>query len=205
MSRRFAVPAVKRRSGDRWSRIGTGAVRLTAVVVVAAAALAGCGKGEENPPGSAPPSGQLGASPTLTTPPTTPAAPTSAPVLADGEHVAYLTGLDVAAKTITFDLIEFLTGDAAKKACVDHKGPECPPPNDYFIVNDNPKLRTLPISATVDAAVLDDSYANLFPIALSDLPAHFAKTKSGKLLSPLPFRLTVTDGTVVVLKEMFLP
>jgi hypothetical protein len=54
--------------------------------------------------------------------------------------------------TLTFDLAEFLTGEAAAQAAAEH-GDESPPPNDYYIVNDNPKLRTMPIApdATIQA------------------------------------------------------
>ena len=42
---------------------------------------------------------------------------------------------------MTFDLAYFLTGDAANQAAAEH-GDETPVPNDYYIVNDNPSLRT---------------------------------------------------------------
>ena len=59
--------------------------------------------------------------------------------------------MDTAHGRITFDLIEFLTGDAAKQAWKkanpgsDQDGPD----DDYYIVNDNAKLRTLPVAGTV--------------------------------------------------------
>src|SRR5690349_5963183 len=48
-----------------------------------------------------------------TTPSATPSAAASA-VLPDGRSPVYLTGLDTGKSTVTFDLIQFLTGDAAR-------------------------------------------------------------------------------------------
>ena len=48
--------------------------------------------------------------------------------------------------TITFDLIQFFTGEAATKAAAED-GQGSPAPNDYYIRNVNPRLRTLPVRA----------------------------------------------------------
>jgi hypothetical protein len=55
---------------------------------------------------------------------------------------------------MTFDLAYFLTGDAANQAAAEH-GDETPVPNDYYIVNDNPLLRTTPISPSVEIDAID--------------------------------------------------
>lgn len=55
-------------------------------------------------------------------------------VLADGRHPVYLKTVDLGRRTITFDLIQWYSGDdAAREAAKDHK--ESPPPNDYHIRN----------------------------------------------------------------------
>lgn len=77
------------------------------------------------------------------------------PALPDGRSAAYLTGLDTTSNTVTFDLIEFLTGEAARAEWKEEH-PENPdgPDNDYMIVNNNKKLRTLPVAADAHCVVL---------------------------------------------------
>jgi hypothetical protein len=72
-------------------------------------------------------------------------------------HTVYLKTVDPNRRTIRFDLIQFYGGDEAlREAAKDH--PEASPdevrrwvPNDFYIRNVNPKLRTLPVPA--DAAI----------------------------------------------------
>jgi hypothetical protein len=49
---------------------------------------------------------------------------------------------------LTFDLAYFYTGDKANEVAAS-RGDEVPVPNDVYIVNDNPKLRTYPIASSV--------------------------------------------------------
>jgi hypothetical protein len=77
-------------------------------------------------------------SPTPTVAPTT--EPPAGSVLEDGRHAVFLTGLDVDARTVDFDVIQFLMGDEATAAYhEDHPEDPDAPPNDYYIVNDNPR------------------------------------------------------------------
>jgi len=138
--------------------------------------------------------------------------PTPSAALPDGRSPAYLTSIDVSGRTVTFDLIEFLTGDAAKKAWMKANpgSGEDGPPNDYFIVNDNPKLRTLPVSASVQITVVDLSGPGVQtkPIAFAAAPAYFAGIKpdtSDHRLAWNPFWLTVQNGQIVKMEEQFLP
>lgn len=146
----------------------------------------------------------------------TPAAPTPSatpsPVLPDGRSPAYLTSLDVSGRTVTFDLIEFLTGDAAKKAWqkANPGSGQDGPDDDYFIVNDNPKLRTLPVSASVQILVVDLSGPGVQSKAITwaAAPAYFAGIKpdtSDHKLAWNPFWLTVQNGQIVKMEEQFLP
>ena len=107
---------------------------------------------------------QAEASPATTAPPTTEApsptetesetsSPTASPVatdepasdtLPDGRYFVQLTdiqGGEEGPLLLQYDLAYFLTGEEANQAAAD-RGLETPVPNDYFIVNDNPKLRT---------------------------------------------------------------
>ena len=62
--------------------------------------------------------------------------------LQDGRHFGYVRAVDVDAGTIEFDLAYFLSGKEAN-AAYHAAGGTGPVPNDHFVVNDNPMLRTL--------------------------------------------------------------
>jgi hypothetical protein len=135
----------------------------------------------------------------------TPAASPSrstAPSLADGRSASYLKGVDLHARTVTFDLIVFLTGDAATKEWLKtHPDEPDGPPEGYLIINDNPQLRTLPLAAQVTVKVVNlNSPADLQQIKIAELPAHL----SGERQTPLPYWLTVLHGQVTGFQEEYL-
>src|ERR1044071_6663030 len=123
----------------RWATVW---LRVACGTTVVAVALAGCGKSPKSDDKGA--SAGIGAAPrtTSTAAASTPS-PSPAPVLPDGRSAVYLTGVNATKNTVSFDLIEFLTGDAAK-AEWKKRHPDSPdgPDNDYMIVNNNKKLRT---------------------------------------------------------------
>jgi hypothetical protein len=187
--------------------------RSVAVGCALAAVLVGAGCAKKATPGAS-----------ATTPAalaTTPAASPSvgseegagaAPVLPDGRHPVYLTGLDVAGRKVTFDLILFLTGEEAKKAWVAaHPDEPDGPPNDYFIVNQNPKLRTMEFGDPVVVVIVDMSGGGVGSkeTSLAALPAHLleaAPVEAGdKRLSYNPYWLTVVHNKVIRIEEQFLP
>lgn len=112
---------------------------------------------------------------TATTPPaeptpTTPAMPLKAPgesrfvdgvsaipttpELPDADYFAHLTGVDVAARTVTFDVEVMYTGQAAiDYLTANDPTAENPPPNDFVIVNQSTATRTLPLAD--DARIWD--------------------------------------------------
>ncbi|MGB5760454.1 MAG: hypothetical protein WBM50_26300 [Acidimicrobiales bacterium] len=59
------------------------------------------------------------------------------------------------ATQIEFDLACWFTGDAATAAATED-GEESPPPNDYYIRNENNLLRTLTINPATNVAWLPD-------------------------------------------------
>src|ERR671925_96199 len=70
-------------------------------------------------------------------------------VIEDGRHFVYVTQaarLEDGGTTVTFDLAYFLTGEEGAQAAAEH-GDEFL--NDYYVVNDNRRLRTLPLAANV--------------------------------------------------------
>jgi hypothetical protein len=196
-------------------------IRAAAGVTALAVTLGGtsaCG-GSKTPPGPAAatsaPAGAganagAGAAPVKSD--TAPASSPPAPVLADGRSAVYLTGLDTAKRTTTFDLIEFLTGDAAKAEWKkEHPDQPDGPDNDYMIINNNKKLRTLPVDSKVKVVVLATlGGTDTKTVTFAGLPAFLKQRNKGITVTPpqisvLPFWLTVKHGTVTRFEEQFLP
>ena len=138
-------------------------------------------------------------------------AETSPALLDDGRHAAYLHGIEVVDRTITVDVIRFLTGQEAIDA-YRAEFPEDPlgPPNDYWIVNANPRLRTLPVSSDVNVRLVrlaEDGDADLDPGTWEELPDYLAESQppGDDRLSWNPFWLDVSDGIVTGIVEQYTP
>ena len=207
--------AASRRSATRSNRrlIVSGFVLLGVLAFIGGMLLANAGNGGSDratspagPTGS--PSAPASESPS---PPTTPepsTGPTASPVLDEGRHFVFVKGLPGAPPDrMTFDLAEFLTGDAAAQAAAEH-GDESPPPNDYYIVNDNPRLRTLPIAPDAELRILDWADCCSSFLAgdlglLADALAHGDPTGTYRPTSP--FWITVEGGAIVTIEEQYLP
>lgn len=184
-------------------------VRIVAVTVTAGLALSGCSDATPTPAAPAAPEATTAEATIAATAKPSPSASPS-PVLADGRSAVYLTGLG--AKTISFDLIDFLTGDAAK-AQWKKEHPDNPdgPDNDYMIVNNNTKLRTLPVATDAKIVVLASlGSTDTKTIDFAALPAALKEQQKGITLTApqiavLPFWLTVKEGSVVKVEEQFVP
>lgn len=67
--------------------------------------------------------------------------------LADGDYFGYLHAVDPAAGTVEFDVAIMYVGQAAIDwLTANDPGAENPPPNDYIIVNESDRTRTLPLT-----------------------------------------------------------
>ena len=188
---------------DEASRRRRRRVVLAAGTVVAATiAVAGgvvATRGDETT--TSPTSSAVG--PTTTVPPSTTAVPTTAaagPLLEDGRHAAYLKLIDVANRTVEFDVIQFLTGAEATAAYhADFPDETGPPDDDYYIVNDNPRLRALPVAHDVDVVVV------ITPAGGYTEPHRVTFEELAGLPVYDPFWLTVSHDTVVRIEEQFVP
>jgi hypothetical protein len=122
-------------------------------------------------------------------------------LLADGRWPGYIKS--VGDDTVSMDLVEFLTGDAAAKAW-QQKYPESEqdsPDNDYFIINDNKKQRKLPLAPSLVVKVVGATGVEATDtIAVSAVEKHF-----GNLLNGTLFWFTVRQGEVTNLEQQFLP
>jgi len=149
---------------------------------------------------------------TTTTPAATPTpTPTSTPpptgsegggsaVLADGRHPVLPTKVDASKRRVTFDLIVFLTGDAAKKEWAKEHPGEDGPPNDYMVINNNPKLRTLPVAA--NALIRVSNPAN--PGDPNAMLAVSWATWSHGLFRGI-YWITVRSGRITRIEEQWVP
>ena len=134
------------------------------------------------------------------------------PELEDGEHFVFVESVDAEGGTLVLDLAYFLTGEAANEAAAE-RGFEVPVPNDYFIVNDNPKLRTLALAPDLQLALLDWNHCcdTFFD---GDLTTFATAINSGEQVTVgdevylgalSQYWLTVNDGVVVRIEEQYLP
>ena len=171
------------------------------------------------PATSAPPTTDAPATPAAPGPPATPTPspePTGA-TLEDGRHPVYVTAVGGSGATVQFDLIQWLTDDAADEYVEDH--PDQYPgmyeeeggyPYDALVVNDNPRLRRLPVVDGATAVVLYGEAADDWAIVnrtipVGDLPAYFAahQTADDRKLSASVFWLDIEDGRITSIEEQF--
>ena len=179
---------------------------IATALLIASLAVAGCARSQPD----------QSASPTSGQPAATPAPATKAParaggttdsqpaVLVDGRHPVIIKTVDPDRRTITFDLIQLYWGDdATTEAAKDHQ--ESPPPNDYYIRNVNPRLRTMSVWA--DA-----------PITCNTLTAGYTGSATKNVRLPLDrlaiglphdggglFWITVRHDQVVKIAEQYVP
>jgi flagellar basal body-associated protein FliL len=110
---------------------------------------------------------------------------------------------------ITVDYALMLTGKAAAKAATAH-GDESPPPNDYYIVNDNKMLRKLPVKSgiTVTATTNSDGTADStgHKITFAKWAAVYAAPNStNEAQRSAPYWLIIKNGVVTSISEQYLP
>jgi hypothetical protein len=106
--------------------------------------------------------------PTVTAP-----VPSQGEPMADGIHAVYLEGVDVAGRTITVDVVQFLTGEEADEAYRTETGEEDGVPNDYFIRNASQDQREVKVAETVTVtAAWDGDDVRQRELAFDELPAY---------------------------------
>jgi hypothetical protein len=181
-----------------------GLVAAAVLIVTLAVGLAACGA-DEPAPGAAESTGadaaqptDAGAAPAPTKAP--PAGQAAEPTdMANGRHPVVLKQVSVSGRTVTFDLVQWFDGDAATKAAAED-GEESPPPNDYYVRNVNPRLRTLPVTPdarlTLSRVTMGSSGAEGVEV---DLATVAAKGRDHI------FWATVQGGRIVALEEQYVP
>ena len=111
---------------------------------------------------------------------------------------------------MTFDLTEFLTGEAATKAAIEDGVIEegDPVPDDYYIRNRNPLLRTMPLAEEVKLLIIDwEADLELFRGQLAPLADAFERNhaNAGNYRNTSPYWLRVQDGRILKIQKQYLP
>ena len=175
---------------------------IATTLLIAGLAVAGCARSQPDQSAS-PPSQE----PAVTAPPIPTASapadttPTRQPVvLADGRHPVFLKTVDPAGRSITFDLIQLYFGEEARREELKDHDTQYPAPNDVYLRNVNPRLRTLPVQAGATISVLDNNLdATDGYVSLAKLAAVLPRQSS------MPFWITVRHGQVVKIVEQYIP
>jgi hypothetical protein len=125
----------------------------------------------------------------------TPGTTTSLP---DGEWFGYVD--DASAARLSFDLACWFTGDAAAQAAAED-GEESPPPNDYYVRNVNPGLRTLSVAGSATVAWLP----NPGDPSTATVPyADWLTDRTARSYQPGVW-LTITGGAITTIEEQYVP
>ena len=121
--------------------------------------------------------------------------------LEDGRHFVFLEEADTdGGWSLRFDLAYFYLDQDA----IDECGQDVP--NGYCIVNDNPKIRTLPVNTTVAVRYIPtDDCCALQPGTFPALAAAVDGTSQGDYEPTAPYWITVSGGHIVRIAQQFLP
>jgi hypothetical protein len=139
-------------------------------------------------------------------------APLPGASLKDGRHFGYVRSVDADAQTIEFDLAYFLSGKEADQAYQEATGDTGPVPNDHFVVNDNPTLRTLALAPDVRLRLLDWNHCcetffdgDLAPFAQA-IREQADVTDGGMIYrGQSSLWITIENGVVTEIEEQYSP
>lgn len=108
---------------------------------------------------------------------------------------------------LTVDYIQFLTGTEAAAAAAD-RGDESPPPNDYYIVNDNARLREFRVQdgIAVMTVVRDDGGSDPggHALPLADWVERLSGPTGDAFRSSF-YWLTISGDTITTIEQQYLP
>jgi hypothetical protein len=132
--------------------------------------------------------------------------------LEDGRHFGYVRSVDTDARTIEFDLAYFLSGEKADRAYQEATGDTGPVPNDHFVVDDNPMLRTLALAPDVRLRLLDWNHCceiffdgDLAPFA-QGIREQADVTDGGMIYrGQSSWWITIENGEVTEIEEQYSP
>jgi hypothetical protein len=123
------------------------------------------------------------------------------PQMPDGTYFGYMRSIDVhgSPRSIVFDEAQLLDGEAASEASAAHGG-EVPVPNDLYVVNDDPSVRTLTLSDKAEFLLLGPGYA-----CCEGHPSDPDVLTRSRLAHAWGYWVTLEDGKVVQVEEQWHP
>jgi hypothetical protein len=135
-----------------------------------------------------------------------PSAPES-PSLEDGRHFVFVTGaahLPDGSTRVRFDLAYFLTGDEGQEAAAAHDDEFV---NGYYIVNDNDRLRRLPLADDVEVEYIPvGACCDLQPGDVDAwLDAVLQTNQTDYDGKNAPWWFTVEGGEITRIEQQYLP
>ena len=203
---------------DRKKALIVGAI-IAAILVFGLGYLLGTGGDEEaavSPTATTPaPTSETSApTPTDNPSPTPSAIATPEPAgdtLPDGRYFVRLTdiqGGEEGPLLLQYDLAYFLIGEEANQAA-DDRGLETPVPNDYFIVNDNPKRRLTPLEGVYSVKYIPEGSGLSSPVKAHE--AQFLGWMGESVQTDFPPKdtswwwVTIENGSVTKIEQQYLP
>ena len=128
----------------------------------------------------------------------------------NGRHAALITSVDHNNRAITVDVVQFLTGDAAKKAYSEDLHTNEPPDDDYYVRNQSKQLRTFPVPT--DASIRVNVLGGYDPsepekghqVDWDTFTGYFSGETEGTAKAA-PFWITLVDGKAVDVFEQYVP
>jgi hypothetical protein len=184
---------------------------LAGLAILMAATLAACGSDTANPspsPAQPAPAGPAATTPSKAATAQPAARPTAgSAATSSGTDFGFIRSWTAKTGTfyLRFDRAVLLTGKAADAASAAHGG-ESPVPNDYYIQNDNPRLREVVIGDQVKVIGSQQLTGGIGPKP-STLKALLTFVhEGGPLAAATPFHLTYdANGNVVRIQEQYRP
>ena len=158
---------------------------LAGLAVLMAAALAACGSNTPDPSPARPRRPPPPSTPTPTQPANPDRPATKAATATPGSDFGFIRSWTAKAGTfyLRFDRAVLLTGKAADDASAAHGG-ESPVPNDYYIQNDNPRLREVVIGDQARSSAASSSPAAPAPTPAASRPCSASSTTAAPRSRP---------------------
>ncbi len=186
-----------------------GAIALALLSVVAGALIALSDDAEPVAAPSPTPGATATVEPTGSTEPTETPEPSrsESPILEDGHHFVYVTSasrLEDGTSAVEFDLALFYVGERAEQEAAERDDEVV---NGYYIVNDNDRLRTLPLAEEVEVDYIPvDACCDLqsgdvnawLEAVLETNPTDYGGTD-------VPWWFTVDGGEITRIEQQYLP
>ena len=104
--------------------------------------------------------------------------------------------------SLVLDFAQFLTGKAAADAALS-AGDESPPPNDYYISNSNPKLRTFPVAKKAKFVIAFGDPNDTATLSAGEFQDAIANNTDGA--ADAVYWFVITNGTVTSGEQQWLP